>query len=117
MSAPRPAMRSKGKRSLQKPSSWTPPRFFDGNAPERARIVRVDQRRRVQQGRIVPDNHIADAVFQSVLILRLGRVLAQLIEQLVRLFLGHALDAERGAADGIERRAAGDRMPARDLVL
>src|SRR5260221_8361300 len=64
----------------------------------------------MQQRGIVPDNHVADAVFQAQLVFLLRRVALQLVEEIDRLVFAHPLDAEGAARDRIERGAPGDGM-------
>jgi hypothetical protein len=56
-----------------------------------------------QQGGVVPDDDVADAVAKAQLVARRGRVRGELVEQVARLVVGHADDAERAARDGVER--------------
>src|SRR5262245_65548324 len=117
-SARRPARKSTPRPLRQEDSSsfssLRSPLLFDGDTPERARIVRIDQRRRMQQRGVVPDDDVAYAVLQTVVVLLLRRVSLQLVEQVDRLVLGHALDAEGAAGHGLEGRAPGERGLPRD---
>src|SRR6266581_8131876 len=96
--------------------SCLPPRLLDGDAPERTRIVRIGQRRRVQERRIVPDYHVTGAVRQAVTVFLERRMALELVEERSRRALGHALDAERAAGDRVERRAARHRMAPRNRM-
>ena len=70
----------------------------------------------MQQRRVVPDHDVADAVLEAVPVLRLRRVRGELVEQVARLVVGHADDAERAARHRVERLAPGHRMRPRDPV-
>ena len=91
-------------------------RLLQRDPPQRARVRGIDQRRRMQQRRVVPDDDVADAVREAQLVFRLGRVRGQLVEQRARFVVGHADDAERAARHRIKRLAPGDRMRARERV-
>src|SRR4051812_13478831 len=63
---------------------------------------------------VVPDDDVADAVFQPQLVLLARRMALQLIQEIDGLVLGHAFDAERATRHRIERLATRHRMLADD---
>src|SRR5688500_17915293 len=91
-------------------------RLLHRDAPQRARIVWIDQRGGVQQRSVVPNHQITNVVPEPVKVLRLRRVRFQLVEQRDRFIVWHALDAEGAARHRIQRFAARHRMGACDAM-
>src|SRR5262245_50788638 len=84
--------------------------FEHGDAPQRARVIRIRERGRMQQRRVVPYDDVADTVLEAEPVLWLRRVRREFIEQITGFVIGHAEDAERTARYRVQRLASGDRM-------